>query len=86
MLDLNNAFKVQAEAGIPFTQDDHNIRVKQQDIIEEAQQQIDAGPNREQAASIVQEGLVQGQAPEGDNARRLTVQAPSASAGQDIVN
>lgn len=83
LLDLNNAFKVQAEAGIPFTQDDHNIRVKQQDIIEEAQQQIDEGPNREQAASIVNEGLAQGQATEGDNARRLTVQTPSASVGQD---
>ncbi|PHS60767.1 MAG: hypothetical protein COB12_12710 [Flavobacterium sp.] len=83
LLDLNNAFKVQAEAGIPFTIDDHNIRQKQQDIVEEAQQQIDAGPTKEQAASIINEGLVQGQAPEGDNARRLTVQTPSASAGQD---
>jgi hypothetical protein len=82
-----DAYKVQRETGIPLTNDDRNIILKQQDIIEEAQQNIDEGPNREQAASMVQEGLVpQQQADQGDTARRLTVEQPSASAGQDIVN
>jgi hypothetical protein len=85
--DLMDAYKVQRETGIPLTSDDRNIILKQQDIIEEAQQNIDEGPNREQAASMVQEGLVpQQQADQGDTARRLTVEQPSASAGQDIVN
>jgi hypothetical protein len=85
--DLMDAYKVQRETGIPLSRDDRNIILKQQDIIEEAQQRIDEGPNREQAASLVQEGLVPQQpAEQGDNARRLTVQQPSASAGQDIVN
>jgi hypothetical protein len=85
--DLMDAYKTQAETGIPFTRDDRNIILKQQDIIEEAQQQIDEGPNREQAASMVQEGLIpQPQGEQGDNARRLTVEQPSASVGQDIVS
>lgn len=85
--DLMDAYKVQRETGIPLTSDDRNIILKQQDIIEEAQQNIDEGPNREQAASMVQEGLVpQQQVEQGDTARRLTVEQPSASAGQDIVN
>jgi hypothetical protein len=84
--DLIDAVQKKLESGIPLNSDDRNLIVKQQDIMEEAQQQIDAGPNKEQAASIVQEGLAQGQAGEGDNARRLTVEQPSASAGQDIVS
>jgi hypothetical protein len=84
--DLMDAYKVQRETGIPLTNDDRNIILKQQDIIEEAQQNIDEGPNREQAASMVQEGLVpQQQAEQGDTARRLTVEAPSASVGQDNI-
>ncbi len=83
--DLMNAYKVQAETGIPFTRDDHDIRIKQQDIMQEAQDKIEEGPNSEQSASLVQEGLVQAPAEEGDNARRLTVEQPSASVGQDIV-
>ncbi|MBL4869824.1 MAG: hypothetical protein JKX72_02595 [Robiginitomaculum sp.] len=84
--DLNNAFKIQMETGIPFTQADHNIRTKQQDIVEEAQQQIDEGPNREQSASIVSDAVTQEIAQESEGARRLTVEQPSASVGQDIVN
>ena len=83
--DLMSAYKTQAETGIPFTRGDHDIRVKQQDIVKEAQDKIDEGPNSEQLASIVQEGLIQSPAEEGDNARRLTVNQPSASIGQDIV-
>ena len=83
--DLMDSYKTQAEAGIPFSIDDHNVRIKQLDIMEEAQQQIDQGPNREQTASIVQEGIPQGAPEQGDNARRLTVEQPSASVGQDIV-
>ena len=84
--DLMNAYKIQAETGIPFTQDDHNVRVKQLDIMEEAQQQIDEGPNREQAASIVQDAVTQEVAQESEANRRLTVEQPSASVGQDIVS
>ena len=82
--DLIDAYKTQVESGIPFSIDEHNARLKQLDIIDEAQQQIDEGPNREQATSIVEEGLPQGAPEQGDNARRLTVEQPSASVGQDI--
>lgn len=82
---LIEAYEKQQLAGIPLTQADHNIRIKQQDIMEEGQQAIDEGPNTEQAASIVQDAAVQGQAIEADNARRLTVQQPSASVGQDNI-
>jgi len=84
---LMDAYKAQIEAGIPFTQDDHDIRVKQQDIIEEGQQQIDEGPNSEQAQSITTEQAAL-PAPQNspDNPRRLTVEQPSASVGQDIVS
>ena len=78
--------KIKIESNIPLTPDDRNIMLKQQDIIEEAQQQIDEGPNREQSASMVQEGLIQPQGEESEGARRLTVEQPSASAGQDIVS
>jgi hypothetical protein len=74
----------QLQAGIPLSVDDHNMRLKQQDIIEEGQQAIDEGPNREQAQSIVQDAQAQGIEPEG--APRLTVEQPSASVGQDIVS
>lgn len=84
--DLMNAYKIQAETGIPFTPDDHNVRVKQLDIMEEAQQQIDEGPNKEQTASIVNYAVQAEQQVDGDTARRLTVQQPSASVGQDLGN
>jgi hypothetical protein len=80
---LIDAFKKQVESGIPLTEDDHDIRVKQQDIIIEGQQSIDEGPNREQAADIVQGAVQQEQQADIDSARRLTVEQPSASAGQD---
>jgi hypothetical protein len=83
---LIDAFKAQREAGIPFTIDDHNIRLKQQEIIEEGQQAIDEGPNREQAQSIIQDQAIQGQGIEPEGAPRLTVEQPSASVGQDITN
>ena len=83
--DLMNAYKIQADTGIAFTSDDHNIRVKQQDIIDQAQQQIDEGPNKEQARSLVQGAVQAEEAAEqqSEGARRLTVQQPSASVGQD---
>jgi hypothetical protein len=82
---LIDAYKAQIEAGIPLTTTDHNIRVKQQDIIEEGQQAIDQGPNREQAASIIEDAALQ-QPAQLDGAPRLTVEQPSASVGQDIVS
>lgn len=84
---LIDAYKAQIEAGIPLTVDDHNIRIKQQDIISEGQQAIDPGPNLEQRESIIQDAVSQEVAIEqADNARRLTVEQPSASVGQDIVS
>jgi len=82
---LIKAFKEQQEAGIPFTESDHNIRVSQQDIIAEAQQVVDPGPNREQAESIVQDAAAQGQLTDQQVAPRLTVEQPSTSLGQDNV-
>ena len=81
--DLIDAYKNQIETGIPFSRDDHNIRVKQQDIMQEAQQQIDDGPNSEQAESIVAEASGQ-IAPNSTGNRRLTVEQPSTSVGQNI--
>ncbi len=81
--DLMNAYKVQAETGIPFTRDDHNVRVKQLEIMEEAQEAVDEGGTKEQRESIIQDAQAQGQPIEGDNARRLTVETPSTSIGQD---
>lgn len=83
---LIDTFKTQAEAGISFTPADHNIRVKQQDIIIEGQQALDEGPNREQAASLVNEAVSQEAAAEANNAQRLTIEQPSASVGQDNLN
>jgi hypothetical protein len=84
---LIDTFKTQVEAGIPLSQADHNIRVKQQDIIIEGQQALDEGPNREQTASIVQDAVVQEQAVEAaNNAQRLTVEQPSTSVGQNDLN
>ena len=84
--DYIDALKTKIESNIPLTLDDRNIMLKQQDIIEEAQQQIDNAPNKEQAASMVQEGLTQQVGEESEGARRLTVEQPSTSAGQDIVS
>ena len=56
-----DTFKTQGEAGIPLTQADHNMRVKQQDIIIEGQQAIDEGPNREQAADLINQAVSQEQ-------------------------
>ena len=80
---LIETLKAQVEAGIPITSTDHNIRVKQQDIVQEGQQAIDEGPNSEQGASIIQDAVAQEQVAELDGAPRLTVEQPSASVGQD---
>ena len=58
---LIDTFKTQSEAGIPLTQTDHDIRVKQQDIIIEGQQALDEGPNREQTADLVNQAVAQEQ-------------------------
>jgi len=54
-------FAMQQESGIPLSQDDHAMRIKQQDIIGESQQEIDQGPNSEQAADIVAQAQQQQQ-------------------------
>ena len=43
----------QMQMGIPISAQDHDNRVKQGDIIAETQQEIDAGPNSEQATDII---------------------------------
>lgn len=58
---LIDTFKTQSEAGIPLTQTDHDIRVKQQDIIIGGQQTLDEGPNREQTADLVNQAVAQEQ-------------------------
>lgn len=83
---LMEAYEKQIAAGIPFTATDHNIRIKQQDIMEEGQQAIDEGANREQAASIINDAVVAEQQAESDSLRRPTVQQPSTIVGQDIVS
>ena len=78
--DLIAAYKDQIEAGIPLTQMDHNIRIKQSDIIMEGQQALDEGPNSEQTASLVQDAVNQEVAveqAESEATRRLTVPQPS---------
>jgi len=53
MQKMLDNFAKQQEVGIPLSQQDHNMRIKQQDIIEESQQEIDQGPNSEQAQDII---------------------------------
>lgn len=84
---LMEAFKTQFETGIPFDIDDHNNRKKQQDIVGDAQQLVDPGPNNEQVDDIVNNPAIALPGPvgeQGDNARRLTIEQPSASIGQDV--
>lgn len=78
--ELIKAYKMQIDAGIPLTAADRNIIIKQQDIMQEAQQGIDDGPNREQANSIIQGAIANEDAV---RARGLTIQQPSTSAGQN---
>ncbi len=78
---LIDTFKTQSEAGIPLSQADHNIRVKQQDIIMEGQQDLDEGPNSEQRADLVNQAVNQEVANEETQEREnlkqvLTVQQP----------
>ncbi len=80
---LIDAYKLQLESGIPLTATDHDVRIKQQDIIKEGQQAIDDGPNSEQSADIVNQAVAQEQAVEAEGVRRLTVEQPSTSIGQD---
>lgn len=84
--DLMDAMKTKTESGIPLTIDDRNIVIKQQDIMEEAQQQIDEGPNKEQAADLVAMQSSAAPADGQDTAPLLTVEKPSTSMGQDDLN
>lgn len=85
--DYIAALKDQIEAGIPVSRLDHNVRIKQLDIIAEAQDVIDEGPNSEITASLVQDAQAQAVQGQGSEANRVpTVQQPSTSVGQDIVS
>ena len=48
----------QAELGIPLTESDKAIIIKQRDIVAESQQALDEGPNSQQAASMIEDAVL----------------------------
>lgn len=81
---LLETYSEQVALGIPLSDADRALIIKQRDIVAESQQMVDSGPNSEQAASIVQSAVAQEEA--NENAQRLTVEQPSTSIGQDDLN
>ena len=85
---LMEAYKTQIEMGLPLNQLDRSAIIKQNDIVREGQQQIDEGPNTEEAQDLArmmqaQQSQQQPGAPI-EAERRLTVERPSTQAGQNI--
>jgi hypothetical protein len=86
---LLDTYKAQLELGIPLSEQDRALIIKQRDIVSEGQQVLDAGPNSEQAADLVNQAIALEQQNEalssenGEVAPRLTVEQPSTSIGQD---
>ena len=77
------ALKKKVDAGLPITAADMDMLINQQDIVREGQQAIDPGPNSEQRADIIAQGLAQSaQGIEG--APQLTVDQPSVQEGQRV--
>ena len=68
---------------LALTPSARELLVSFSDIMEEAQQGIDEGPNREQANSIVQDAIA---SEDSARARGLTVPQPSTSMGQNDLN
>jgi hypothetical protein len=84
--ELIEMYQKQVDMGIPLSPADRAVIIKQRDIVAESQQALDEGPNSEQTADLVNRAIQQEQlAEQGDNARVLTVQQPSASKGQDNI-
>ncbi len=72
---LLEAYKLQIDMGIPLSRQEHNIRIKTNDVIGEVQQEVDPGPNSEQAEDIAQNLISSGLSP------RQEVPLPIAPAG-----
>tara|TARA_R110000737_G_scaffold85802_2_gene118280 strand:- start:950 stop:3112 length:2163 start_codon:yes stop_codon:yes gene_type:complete len=83
---LLETYKEQVALGIPLSNADRALIIKQRDIVAGSQQTLDEGPNSEQAASLIQDAVANEEANDTEGARRLTVQQPSSSVGQDDLN
>lgn len=55
------SLQLSQEAGVPLSESDHDIRIKQRDLIVDTQQEAEPGPNSEQTSEIVQS--IPGQVP-----------------------
>lgn len=55
---LLETYEKQVELGVPLSDADRAIIIKQRDILSESQQALDAGPNSEQAADIVNQAVI----------------------------
>lgn len=85
---LMETYETQLEMGLPLSALDRAAIIKQNDIVREGQQQIDEGPNSEEAQDLArmmqaQQAQQQTGAPV-EAERRLTVERPSTQAGQNI--
>ena len=77
---LIETYTKQLALGIPLTEYDRQMVIKQKDIIAESQQLIDEGANSEQTASIIQDAVATEENAERENLKQvLTVQQPSVS-------
>jgi hypothetical protein len=56
---LLETYKLQSDLGIELTNADRAILIKQRDLVVEAQQLVDEGPNSEQATDIVNQAIAQ---------------------------
>ena len=85
---LIEALEKKIEMGISLSPQDRSAVVKQLDIMREGQQEIDEGPNSEEAQDLARMmHAQQGQAALGEQigaTRRPTVEQPSTQAGQNI--
>jgi hypothetical protein len=85
---LIEALEKKAAMGVSLSPQDRSVVVKQLDIMREGQQEIDDGPNSEEAqdiARMMQAQQAQGVPSEQSGAtRRPTVEQPSTQAGQNI--
>ena len=80
---LIEMYQSQVDMGIPLSDADRAVIIKQRDIVAESQQVLDEGPNSEQQADIVNQAVMNEQAQELEGSPTLTVQQPSVSMGQD---
>lgn len=85
---LMEAYKTQLEMGVQLSAADRSAIIKQNDIIREGQQQIDQGPNSEEAQDLARMMQAQQGAQvlrqDSGATRRPTVEQPSVQVGQNI--